>query len=306
MILRSERVLPWAQSRQPLSASIRRSASSTRSGRKLPAVELVVAVVVAAHRGKVRPRLRSGVVGRSGKFVGYVEGLVGVGESRVGVGELGASMTSTEQARVVEVALSEASCVLGQRDERRGGIDDVVEGSTRCGGCCEISFGLLNSGRSLLSSCLGVFEGSLGVAEFAGSCRCSSLNQSGIWHLGCRRGWWSCSASCRRWVTAGMSARSLAMIASRTSRASATSWVSVTTSTRLSCCATGDRHVQAAAGGGWRGEGDADGLGVGLVAGFGGGVAEADVFADVVGGEGDGAVSAELGHGQNRRQCRCR
>ncbi len=62
--------------------------------------------------------------------------------------------------------------------------------------------------------------------------------------------------------------------------------------------AAGHRHVQAAAGGGWCGEGDADGLGVGLVAGFGGGVAEADVLADVVGGEGDGAVSAELGHGQ--------
>ena len=38
--------------------------------------------------------------------------------------------------------------------------------------------------------------------------------------------------------------------------------------------------------------------GVGLVAGFGGGVAEADVLADVVGGQGDGAVSVDAGHGQ--------
>ena len=56
----------------------------------------------------------------------------------------------------------------------------------------------------------------------------------------------------------------------------------------------GHRHVQAAAGGGRCGQGDADGLGVGLVAGLGRGVAEADV----TGGQGDGAVSANLGHGQ--------
>ena len=62
--------------------------------------------------------------------------------------------------------------------------------------------------------------------------------------------------------------------------------------------AAGDRDVESAAGGGGCGQGDAAGHGVGLVAGFGGGVAETDVFADVAGGEGDGAVSADLGHGQ--------
>ncbi len=35
-----------------------------------------------------------------------------------------------------------------------------------------------------------------------------------------------------------------------------------------------------------------------MVAGFGGGVAELDVFGDVRGGEGDGAVSVDAGHGQ--------
>ena len=124
-------------------------------------------------------------------------------------------------------------------------------------------------------------------------------NHSGTSHRGCSCGACrSCWASCRRWVTAGVSARSLARIASRMSRASPMSLVSVTTSTRFSSLAAGDRDVQAAAGGGRGGEGDAGGLGVGLVAGFGGGVAEPDVFADVVGGEGDGAVSVEVGHGQ--------
>ena len=56
--------------------------------------------------------------------------------------------------------------------------------------------------------------------------------------------------------------------------------------------AAGDGDVQAAAGGGRRGEADAGGDGVGLLAVFGRGVAEPDVLAGVVGGEGDGAVSA--------------
>ena len=56
--------------------------------------------------------------------------------------------------------------------------------------------------------------------------------------------------------------------------------------------AAGGGDVQAAAGGGRRGEGDGGVDGVGLVAVLGGGVAEPDVVADVVGGEGDGAVSA--------------
>ena len=88
-------------------------------GEEVPAVELLVALIVAAHRGKVRPGGRSGVIGRSGKFVGHVEGLVCVGETGVGDGQLGAGMTSTEDARVVEVALSEASGVLGLCDELR-------------------------------------------------------------------------------------------------------------------------------------------------------------------------------------------
>ena len=59
----------------------------------------------------------------------------------------------------------------------------------------------------------------------------------------------------------------------------------------------GHCHVQAATGGGRGGEGDAAGLVVGLVVGFGGRVAEADVLLDVAGREGDGAVSVELGDG---------
>ena len=42
----------------------------------------------------------------------------------------------------------------------------------------------------------------------------------------------------------------------------------------------------------------ADGDGVGLVAVFGRRVAEPDMFADVVGGKGDVAVSADVGHGE--------
>ena len=47
-----------------------------------------------------------------------------------------------------------------------------------------------------------------------------------------------------------------------------------------------------------RDECDGDVDGVGLVAVLGGGVAEPDMLADVVGGEGDGAVSAAVGHGE--------
>ncbi len=62
--------------------------------------------------------------------------------------------------------------------------------------------------------------------------------------------------------------------------------------------AAGDGDVEPAAGRGAGGEGDRGGGGVGLVAGFGGGVAELDVFGDVVVGEGGGAVSVDAGHGQ--------
>ncbi len=61
--------------------------------------------------------------------------------------------------------------------------------------------------------------------------------------------------------------------------------------------ASGHADVQAAAGRGCCGEGDAAVGGVALGAVFGGGVGELDVLADVVGGEGDGAVSVESGHG---------
>ena len=43
--------------------------------------------------------------------------------------------------------------------------------------------------------------------------------------------------------------------------------------------------------------------GVGLVAVFGGGVAQSDVFADVVGGQGDGAVSSFAADGQGTVRC---
>ena len=54
-----------------------------------------------------------------------------------------------------------------------------------------------------------------------------------------------------------------------------------------------ERDVEAAAGGGFGGEFDAGGDGVALDAVFGGGVAEPDVLAGVVGGEGGGAVSTD-------------
>ena len=61
----------------------------------------------------------------------------------------------------------------------------------------------------------------------------------------------------------------------------------------------GDGDVEPTTGGGWCGEGDGGGGGVGLVAEFGGGVARvARVCGHVVGGEGDGAVSVDAGHGQ--------
>ena len=57
--------------------------------------------------------------------------------------------------------------------------------------------------------------------------------------------WW---ARVRRWVTAGMSARSKARITSRMSLASATSVLSVTTQSRFCVAAAGGGDVQAAAG----------------------------------------------------------
>ena len=93
---------------------------------------------------------------------------------------------------------------------------------------------------------------------------------------------------------------------SRTSRASATSSLSVTTQSRLSsrprvAATYRPRRVVAGVA---RAMAVVDG--VGLVAVLGGGVAEADVLADVVGGEGDGAVSPFTGHGQRTVGCRWR
>ena len=62
--------------------------------------------------------------------------------------------------------------------------------------------------------------------------------------------------------------------------------------------AAGGPDVQPAVGGGGRDELDGDVDGVALVAVFGGGVAETHMPADVVGREGDDAVSAEVGHGE--------
>ena len=62
--------------------------------------------------------------------------------------------------------------------------------------------------------------------------------------------------------------------------------------------ATGDRDVQPAACGGRGGEGDRAGGGVGLVAGFGGGVAELDVLGHISRRKGDRSVSVDAGHGE--------
>ena len=62
--------------------------------------------------------------------------------------------------------------------------------------------------------------------------------------------------------------------------------------------AAGDADVQAAPCGGGGDELGAGGDGVGLVAVLGRRVAEPDVLAGVVGGEGDGAVSRQVGHGE--------
>ncbi len=68
--------------------------------------------------------------------------------------------------------------------------------------------------------------------------------------------------------------------------------------TRLSSRPRVVADVQPSVGGGGGDEGDADVDGVALVAVFGGGVAETHVLARVVGGEGEGAVSASMGHGE--------
>lgn len=62
--------------------------------------------------------------------------------------------------------------------------------------------------------------------------------------------------------------------------------------------AAGDGDVQPATRSGRRREGDGRGGGVGLVAGFGGGVAELDVLGHIVRREGDMAVSVDAGHGE--------
>ena len=87
--------------------------------------------------------------------------------------------------------------------------------------------------------------------------------------------WWARS---RRWVTAGMSARSWASTASRTSRASARSCVLGDDVDAVLVAAAGGADVQAAVGGGGGDEVDADVDGVGLVAVLGGGVAEPDML----------------------------
>ena len=75
------------------------------------------------------------------------------------------------------------------------------------------------------------------------------------------------------------------------SRASSRSCVSVTTRIWFFVAAAGGADVEAASGRGDGGELDADVDGVALVAVLGRGVAEADVFACVVGRQGDGAGS---------------
>ena len=60
----------------------------------------------------------------------------------------------------------------------------------------------------------------------------------------------------------------------------------------------GDRDVQAPAGGRRRRQSGRSGSGVGLVARFGGGVTELHMFSDVAGGQGDGAVEVDAGHGE--------
>src|SRR4051794_28554856 len=94
-----------------------------------------------------------------------------------------------------------------------------------------------------------------------------------------------------------MSARSRASTASRTSRASARSLVSVMTCRRFS---SRPRVAPTYRPGGGRQrdelDGDVDGVALGAV--FGGGVAKADVVVDVVGGQGEGAVSGAVGHGE--------
>ena len=100
----------------------------------------------------------------------------------------------------------------------------------------------------------------------------------------------------RRWVVAGMSARSMAMAASSTLMAWARSAVSATR-VRLSLRPRVMPTYRPAAAGRGRGEGDGAIGGVALGAVFGAGVSELHVVADVVGGQGDRAVSADAGHG---------
>ena len=106
------------------------------------------------------------------------------------------------------------------------------------------------------------------------------------------------AARSRRTLVAGRSARSLARTCTRTSTASAMSWLSVTTNTRFSTCprviATyKPLHVVAVV------ARVAERVrGVELVARLGRGVSELHVFSDVAGGQGDGAVSVDAGHGE--------
>ncbi len=131
-------------------------------------------------------------------------------------------------------------------------------------------------------------------------------NQSGIAHRAAGLPWLACWivwARVRRWVVAGMSARSLWRMVSRTSRASAMSLLSVMTHSSVLVAAAGRGDVQTATCRRRRGEGDGGVDGVGLPAVLGGRVAEADVVANVVGGQDDVAVSAVVGHGQPLRRC---
>jgi hypothetical protein len=108
--------------------------------------------------------------------------------------------------------------------------------------------------------------------------------------------WWA--ARSRRTLVAGRSARSLAKTCSRTSTASAMSWLSVTTNTRFSTCPRVIATYNPRQVGRRRRQGRGTGGSVGLVAGLGGGVAELHMFSDVAGGKGDGAVPVDAGHGQ--------
>ena len=202
---------------------------------------------------------RSGVAfdGGGGSLPGAFEVVLGALELLLGDAEVVAERAAVPARGGVEPMMRGAHDVgvlrrrglrrgAGRLDRRRSGGHVGQDGvGAGCGGGRLERAALNVARRGLSASCRSRWASASTVGNHPGI----SQRGVGVGAAGaiCRGVDW---ARVRRWVVAGMSARSTARMASRTSRASATSSLSVTTQSVLCVAAAGGGDVQAAAGGG--------------------------------------------------------